>query len=415
MIWGMGEALTDPDASGQPRNAYWGFGCFHFGLKASPPAGWTVGDYINELTRTLRGIAPVDRVQVTVPPDVLGEELLSPDEPLRIGDGEPPFPYLQFGEVDIDLVIPAGVQEDVSTLGDGVPPLYTERFNLQLRYQYRLPIAVVRLTEPASKPEASYAVHLLWKLLEREFGRLTDTQINFQFLGPSPMHADFELAPGSATARSGEWSFYVDRRRQRGYDAYSFTYNKARFADVDEALEVLIDALCREADVFYYEMATQVSRMRSWSELREHADSLIDLEGASGVRGFVNRWFTSARRIREVAVELARYESGSVMGGLSVRDDYRDAYAMDDDPYLKEMVDEGRASSWDFPTKDIRDLVDLFEQRRLWGVETNAGRRRCGRRVVTSTRSPSTRAFGTRQSGWPIGCRASFASSGRMF
>lgn len=38
-----------------PRElVWWGMGCFHFGLATSPPQGWTIADYLAEVTRSLR-------------------------------------------------------------------------------------------------------------------------------------------------------------------------------------------------------------------------------------------------------------------------------------------------------------------------------------------------------------------------
>lgn len=230
----------------------------------------------------------------------------------------------------------------------------------------------IRVVEPSDAPQPSQAVILVRRLLRREFDRLSDTVLEFQCLGPSPMHADFVLVPASAAAWEEPWALNVVQRRERGYDDYLVLYNRDRFADPEEAFQALMHDLGSEADVFYYSQQVSVARGRQWAALRNLSETLIQVEERVGMRGWAKRQWSTGRLIRETAVALARYDASTALNRLSVMQDFSNTYRADVQPLIKDMVESECKEESPYPVRDIRDLVQLFETRRLSGTAVTA-------------------------------------------
>lgn len=344
------------------------FGCFHFGLRKTPPADFTVQQFLQEVEKTLKAVPNIDNVLVSCDPDLYDELLSSPDKAPNLTDGDRPFPSLPDERISFDLLIPFGVQELLQGRYS-VPMTFTERFRVEIHYMYRNPVAVFILVSPESEPMPSEAVIIIRRLLEREFQRQQESMIDFQFMGPSPLHADLYLSAKPEDHQSVPWTFGLHVEHTRSYDQYAFFYNTDRFSSTQEALDALLIDLYEELDVYY--LATQFERedLYAWEELQMLSQALVELYQKRGAKGYLARAFGTSHLLDKAFISLAEFEASTLLKDNMLREDYRSTYSSDTTPYLQKFVDERIEESFRYPSEQISKLLQLFETRRLNAVE----------------------------------------------
>jgi hypothetical protein len=343
-----------------------GIGCFHFGLRQTPPPGFTIRDFMAEVEKAIGSVPNVDRVEVSSDSEVYDETMPPSDNPPELSAGGP-YPYLLQGHISFDLLIPARMQKQLSV--DPVFSTETERFKLDIYYRYHLPVAVIQPVNPSSESDPSNAVIIVRELLEREVGQQQQSLVDFQVMGPSPLHANFYLTAVPADRLPIEWDFDLEVESKRGYDRYDFFFNESHFSDAEEALDVLQLHLLDELDLYYLITQREAQKLHAWEGIGALTDELIDLHRKRGFRAFLKRTFKSSRLVNETFVSLAEFEGDQILGANYIREAYRHTYKADTVPYLREMVDRNMAERAAYPTEQVRSLLQLFETRRLSATE----------------------------------------------
>jgi hypothetical protein len=287
-----------------------------------------------------------------------------------LNEGGYPSPYLPHGRISFDLLIPQGAQKEIyRSIGSRDLLTFTERFRVQILYQHQFPVAVIRLVNPTSEPDPSDAVVVIRELLEREFGRKEQSIIDFYFLGPSPLHADFYLTPSSADAMDSPFLFDVKVEHRRGYDRYDFFFNEMAFEDPDEAMGVLLLDLLSEVDLHYLIVWTKNQKLIAWDKINALTGSLTELYQRRGLTAIVARALNGTRLVNDTFVELANFESSVIFHDNMLRDVHKSVYSSDAPLYLRDAVDGRMADRSTYPTDQVRSLLQLFETRRLSSLE----------------------------------------------
>lgn len=94
----------------------------------------------------------------------------------------------------------------------------------------------------------STAVQVVREFLTKEIQK-TETFLEYDFLGPSPFHANFYLNESDTAIESS--SFTLNEIKSRGYNTLKFNYNANKFKNEDKALKELQEALADELSFFY--------------------------------------------------------------------------------------------------------------------------------------------------------------------
>lgn len=351
-------------------NLAFAFGCFHFGLKKAAPKDLTTCGFITEVEKALKKVPNVDNVHVDSDPQVYDEPLTFSGERQKLNEGGWLDPFLPGGGISFDVLIPQGAQRELLKEVTSLPPLtYTERFHIDILYLYHSPVAVIQLIDPSIEPEPSDAIIVIRELLKREFARQQETFVDFQFLGPSPLHADFYLSAESEDRESAPWTFDLDIEHRRDYDRYRFSYNEEIFPDVEDALGVLMHDLSTELDLYYYTKWIENVNIFAWTQVEGLSWSLTELHQRRGLNGFIAKILRTTSLMNNAFVSLAEFESDSIFATRSLQNSYRHVYSSDSPPYLREIVDKEMEERQTYPTEQTKSLLQLYEARRLSSLE----------------------------------------------
>lgn len=242
-----------------------GVGCFHFGYRRKAPFEFTVSDFMTELEKALGSVQSIGEISATYS-ESFDYSVNVEDEWKSLGDGHL-FPHILFLRVDFSVFIPARIQ-DIIIPGESISNLTTtERFRVSIRHGFYGPVSYIECINPREECDPSSAVRLLREYMSKEFSKL-DSSVTFEFLGPSPFHADFYVQGDEAE----DSEIRMEELKQRGYNRINFFHDSS--SKPDEVLEFVLDELTHELDLYYDIVRRRVEMMGKGEQLVEEWSKL---------------------------------------------------------------------------------------------------------------------------------------------
>jgi hypothetical protein len=346
-------------------------GCFHFGLKKIYPNGMNGSDYIKELQSSLRSIPNISNIEVSTFDDF--EELtVSSTQKLSDLNGEDFFPYAsEFLQIDFDIYIPKRLQDE---LRPGISEnINTEKFRIHIEDSYHFPVTFIEPIEAGSKSSPSSSIFIIRKFLEQQFTEKNFEFIRFDFLGPSPFHADFYLMEdANEKLEKNDYDingYYVNHISTKGYNAFDMRYKKNTHPSLEESKEALFLELSSEAGLFYSLVHDRILQTREWEKLEGLVDYLLETSKATGFKGVWNKVFTLSKQVQDIIILLSEFESNQIWASSIRKINCRQLINARRRSYLKAYIDEELDEFPDYPVRQIKDIIDLLENRRSKTVD----------------------------------------------
>lgn len=292
---------------------------------------YTVHDWASDVESTLNSIPSLDEVVVSGFDAVRGdnaptwrnpyEQILNdlPYNSMHRGGRLRPHPVR--GQIRFTVNIPAHIQSEVFPR---YTPLAGNRFEVDIRYGYGMPVAFVRAPEGEVSPSMSVAV--VREFLRSEFEtRLGESPIKFTCMGPSPMWNDCFVRWGAS-----EQSQFVEVEIDDppGYRQITFKIqHRSQGKTLTDAYERLKDEMQDEL-TYYYELVSRNSLL----DLR---DSFVESElgeivahhQRGGVRAWLWRRFVGERRTNNLLLEILATDSEHRRSMGSARSDWEEILA----------------------------------------------------------------------------------------
>lgn len=347
-----------------------GIGCFHFGLKKQYPFKFKGSEYLRELRETLELISNVNNIKIHCSDDFKDFSTPITQELPNIQNGIGVFPNPIFMTIDFEVYIPFRIQSQLLQRKVSFLETFTEKFKISIKYTYHLPVTFVEPLDPSEEATHSDVVRVVREFLKHKFKNAKSDHIQFEFLGPSPFHADFYIYPEESDGKSEvDWKLKSEISPRRGYDRMIFYFNPTQFINAEEAKEKIFDEILNELGFFYYIVQTEVGKMHDWEKIRNLVDQLIFIQRSNGVKAFFTKIFTRSKLIDETLTSLAEFESEELYFDNTNQKDYRDLFSMMEgcfQPYIDKEINNRIV----YPTKEMSRLISFFESRRTKAVES---------------------------------------------
>ncbi|MEX2030545.1 MAG: hypothetical protein WD906_06205 [Anaerolineales bacterium] len=345
--------------------SYFGIGCFHFSIAKDTPSGIYGEQYLTYLRTALEKAPNTSNLKILAGDEFLKEEF-APRSKFRSIRESPRFfpPASSDLEVVFDLFIPERLQLELHPHFHQAPDC-GERMRVRILYNYYLPFVAVQPLEPREGCSPSDLVAVTREFLEKHFDEDPESPLAFDYLGPSPFHADFVLRPREdAEQRSSDADFDFHRLSRRGYDLVTILFDPSRFGSSDEALEELLHHLDDDFGLYYFAQHLRQRQMLEWSDIADSVTTLVQLTKASGLRAIWNNLFRIGRVIQELVVGLTDFESSALLAEYQLQRGLQDLSKGRARSILRRFVDEAIRDQPKFPISPVRELTSLLEQRR---------------------------------------------------
>ncbi|MCJ7508093.1 MAG: hypothetical protein MUO85_05095, partial [candidate division Zixibacteria bacterium] len=341
-----------------------GVGCLHFDITKKMPSEFSIQQYTTEIEKTLKKITNISQINIDpLPLSYSDKKIFSFDEDVPdFSDGEEEFPSILPLNISFEIYLPRRVQSEFLRIPEEYVKTRAERFLLEIRNCFFSPVAFATPIEADTEEcQPSDAIFLIREYLEQEVKK-QDGKLRFNYIGPSPFHADFYLR---LTPKKVASTFDLSWERRRGYDKLVFEAGADRFQDENTALKSLFNELDNEFSLYYRIMRSRILYYREWEQLDEHISNTTQSEQSkkvwTKVWAFVCRPFTRWREFSELVDGLCHFRSLLILDKQSLNEAYRNLYASKG--YLKQDIEEALQNPPEFPIKEIEDLVHFREQR----------------------------------------------------
>ena len=310
------------------HNLCFGVGCFNFGVSIEPPFTLAPSSYVGKIENILGSVATIDDINIEYDEELSSAELVVLEKPPSINKGPGYFPTLEFLKIEFDIFIPRRVQSEIAPWKSIDFYTGTEKFRVRIVNTYYFPVTFVECIEPTSECSPSDAVVIVRKFLQREIEKLKPSDINFEFLGPSPFHVNCYVEPSPSDVIDTLQRSFVSRYIPKdGYDKITFFYDGTKFPHVSGLMDKLFDEISGELGFFYQVVQSNVTRMYEWIEIEDDLRRLASLRMKKGVWGALNRLVNLGRRIDDGIIRLTEFEAESVMHKSELVNEYRDLFS----------------------------------------------------------------------------------------
>ena len=177
------------------------------------------------------------------------------------------FPYISFLNVDFTVFIPARIQDSIFA-GESISKrTTTEKFRVSIRHGFHGAVSFVECIDPQEECDPSSAVRLLREYMAKEFSK-SASSVTFEYLGPSPFHADFFVQGGETDGNE----IRMNELEQRGYNRITFVHDPS--SEPGEVLEFIQNELSHELDLYYEIQRRTVEMIRNGDRLVEEWSQL---------------------------------------------------------------------------------------------------------------------------------------------
>lgn len=359
----LGESLMD-------SGIWLGIGCFHFGLKKSPPFRFEGSQYIGELRRVLQSISNIDKISVDCEEEFKTLSIdLSEDLP-NIQNGPGFFPTPLYMYIEFEVYIPFRIQAQL--LGQEVRMLrtFSEKFKISIYHTYDFPVTFVEPLEPSQQATPSQAVRIVREFLDQEFKNSKSEYIRFEYLGPSPFHADCYIQPGKTQGdEEVDWTFRARHLPRRGYGNVVFEFNPTVFAEAADAREPIMAEIVHELGFFYWIRQSEVVKMHDWASILRSVGHLTTIQRMIWMKGFLQGFFVRARLISDAFTAITEFQMKEFDSRHYTQRRYRNLLIDREELDFQTYIDDEIENRITYPSEEVRKLVTFFEGRRAKTVE----------------------------------------------
>jgi hypothetical protein len=339
------------------------FGSFHFGLNptASPPD--TLQQYVDSVRHDLEAISSVERVEVPDLPAKQGSRpLKAPDTPPDLERLGKFFPRLAQGQdIQFTLQIPARTQREVfsvrSTEGLG------ERFRVTMTHDWGRALAMVHPLD-ANVRMVSASVAMVREFLRREFERLPTALLRFECMGPSPVHAEFLLAPILHADPLLTDRFEVQEHRRLGYHLYRIGYDPGLSHDKASIATAWFRRIRIELALYYRIVAAENEQLFGWDELSDSVNQIVNTQREGGPQAFLARTFRR-RPTNEALINLSLFEMEEIETRESLNRQLSQDYDEGERGLLESLITHRMNGLRRPPINQLAELLRRFEGTRV--------------------------------------------------
>ncbi|MEZ4866736.1 MAG: hypothetical protein R3C14_35780 [Caldilineaceae bacterium] len=342
-----------------------GVGCFHFGIKKKPPYKFTTFEYINEVEAFLQGVPNV--TNIVIDQELVENEIIELAERTHIC--QTTFPTFSYLNIQFEIYIPTRLQERFGSGHKHKPGSVCEKFRVSIVDEYYCPVTFVEPLDLKPGEDPCQSIIVVRKFLQEQSKKSESDFIEFQYLGPSPFHANLCIKP-SQESNDVFWFFEVDILDTGDYDLIEIYYDAESFNDIEEAKDYIFEEIGQELGLFYCYHQIHNIQAYEWSKVKGIFDQIIQIQKRKDIFGSLSRYFSSSK-LRDAFISIAEFESEQLFYSTQIEDSYRNTYSSERPSLvLKKYVDDTIQSRVEYPTRSLLELANLFEGRREKAVES---------------------------------------------
>lgn len=325
-----------------------GVGCFHFRYRSEFINNHPIKIWALAVEAFLSKYTNVNNIEIG-----LGERsFFRRSDNVPMSDGVGIYPWPVNAKISFEIFIPKRIQKELQIINH----INQERFFVYIEYGNNLPVAYVWSCDVyLSRP--SDAVVVVRKYMER-YAPKDPTDIVFEFIGPSPFHANFFV---SASSENDVFDAEVVARP--GYNDIKVSAPPFFCSGKNEYKKIVCGIIQDEVGHFYYVLQLKAVFMRRWTDIE--SDISFIAERAAKKQRYMNIYmlWKDRRRIDGCALSIAAFD-------IDWQRDKRDIELAVDQRkhcsgpnYLSEYIVEVVNEISGYPVEKTMKAIDIIERK----------------------------------------------------
>jgi len=338
-----------------------GIGCIWFGSKKSEDAFDDPSEFLTALKTALEKIDTL--ADLSLPDDAHSILITSPSE----DEKERFFPIFSNDVVSFTLYLPDRIQPTYLFGREAL--CSTDKFHVMIVYKYSLPVMLVSydLEEQFvdyARESPSDGIVLVREYLKAMLAGNED--VSLEFLGPSPLHVDVFVKSGGALG--SEFDFKDLTGRHMGYRTFRFT---APALNDNESFVEFVDKYYDVLGTYYHLVRLGNRLSRQFATAHQYVASLLPDVDSNFVIRKVKSFFSIGSTTEHVLELMLRNQLSVLELQRFISEKRREGNLKEDGPFypfIRGEIEDDRS----IPSDQIRDVVRLYEERRLRMFDTIA-------------------------------------------
>lgn len=345
-----------------------GVGCFHFALKDNMEKEITVQEYIYEIERSVQKLTTASEFEIYFDKSIKEAKIdTTPPNP-KINKGEPCYPLIDFLHLSFNLYIPSRIQANLINISENALDTGTERFKITIINEWHGPVSYVECLSAQDDAEPSTAVQVVREFLIQEYSKI-DTFLTFDFLGPSPFHADFYLE-SQPPQKEKQTKFTLEATKSKAYDTLVFKYTDTDYSCEDNALQALYEALSDELSFFYQLQREERQNIQNWTEIQESVNSILQYEEHQDWKHPLKRLIAKPKLFKKAFKDIGLFKGHKIFAKGRTDIDYASIYKnSNSEYYLKDYIDQTITELTQYPINETSELIKYFDQKNSKSIE----------------------------------------------
>lgn len=342
-----------------------GIGCFHFGISdESNKEIFSVKEYISEVKNVLEKISSISDINISYDEDLKNHEFTIELANSRLQNGDFCHPYIESYNLEFKIYIPFRIQAKLIGIKKNYLDTNTENFKVYFRHNWYGPLSFVECLNPTLETKPSSAVRIIREYISTEIKKI-DTFLIYDFIGPSPFHANFYLTIDENKDKEETNNYFkIEHFKTHGYDELYIKYRKSDFKFEEEALEYLLNELESEVAYFYDFKVKEIHKSNEWSIINKGMHSILDFEDKESKKTFKDKYFNRPKLFKEVFKDIGLFKGQEIFNKNINNRDYSSIYKHSHNQiYLQYFIDKEISESMNYPLDETIELLKYFDQK----------------------------------------------------
>ncbi|MFJ4822184.1 hypothetical protein ACIP5L_02800 [Streptomyces bacillaris] len=210
--------------------------------------------------------------------------------------------------------------------------------------------------------DPSNAVMSVREFILRELGKLEESDVTLQVLGPSPFHTDFYLSPGKGASDYGE-GLSVTLQKSRGYSRCDFFYDSTLEVDPKRMLFVTFSLLARELSGYYYLVGCRNSRLGHLNDLgAEIQEQVVSLE-PSGLIKYVRSTVSMRHPLNALRLSLLKAKLSFVQTARGEKQVIDLTYSGREAQVFRSQLESEHSERYSDEIENLESILKMLEDR----------------------------------------------------
>jgi|APLak6261677118_1056115.scaffolds.fasta_scaffold04646_1 hypothetical protein len=345
-----------------------GVGCFNFGIRYKSEFLFDTKSHVENIELALKKITAIGELIIDYDEDLEDSAHIT-EAPPELNDGGN-FPFVDFLRITFGLYIPSRIQSDL--IGETVKYSLSgiEKFKVTMLSSYYGPVAFVECVDVLSEDcDPSAAVQVVREFLKKEFSKI-DSEITFEFIGPSPFHVDFYISNKENEKIINK--IELSESDQKGYNKIVFKYNEDIFETEDEALLDIYYELTDELALFYAITRENVIQMRSWINIEENLGQLNLMNQSQGYCKCLKNKYLASKLRKKIINSLYVFKAENELYQHRVDHWVKEMYDNSVVVYLKKFIETKSGRESHYPVDSVCDWMKHMEDSSMKYFEISA-------------------------------------------